>query len=136
MKQSFNGSLYKAIILITALLTITFFISNLFPNTSFTSTQATTAGAMGDKSVIIDVRTLEEWNAGHLATAKHLPLDQVTVSIDTLVSDKNQQVYLYCRSGNRSGQAKIIMDSLGYTNVTNAGGLGNASELLSIEIIQ
>ena len=86
--------------------------------------------------MIIDVRTLEEWNAGHLATAQHLPLDQVTVSINTLVVDKNQQVYLYCRSGNRSGQAKIIMDSMGYTNVTNAGGLGNASELLAIEIVQ
>lgn len=131
MKQSLNGSLYRAIILITALLAITFFISNIFSSTS-----TTTAGTIGDQSVIIDVRTLEEWNAGHLAAAQHLPLDQVTVSIETLVADKNQQVYLYCRSGNRSGQAKIIMDSLGYTNVTNAGGLGNASELLEIEIIQ
>ncbi len=136
MKQSLNGSLYRAIILITALLAITFFISNIFSSTLFSSTSTTTAGMIGDQSVIIDVRTLEEWNAGHLATAQHLPLDQVTVSIETLVADKNQQVYLYCRSGNRSGQAKIIMDSLGYTNVTNAGGLGNASELLSIEIIQ
>ena len=86
--------------------------------------------------MIIDVRTLEEWNAGHLATAQHLPLDQVAQSIDTLVVEKDQQVYLYCRSGNRSGQAKIIMDSLGYTNVINAGGIGDASELLTIEIIQ
>lgn len=131
MKQSFNGSLYRVIILITALLTATLFISTLF-----SSTLAKNAGTTGDKSVIIDVRTLEEWNAGHLATAQHLPLDQVTVSINTLVVDKNQQVYLYCRSGNRSGQAKIIMDSMGYTNVTNAGGLGNASELLAIEIVQ
>jgi phage shock protein E len=131
MKQSFNGSLYRAIILITALLAITFLISNLFSSTS-----ATTAGTIGDQSVIIDVRTLEEWNAGHLATAQHLPLDQVAQSIDTLVVEKDQQVYLYCRSGNRSGQAKIIMDSLGYTNVINAGGLADASELLNIEIIQ
>jgi len=86
--------------------------------------------------VIIDVRTLDEWNAGHLATAEHLQLDRVAESIDTVVLNKNQQVYLYCRSGNRSGQAKIIMDSLGYTNVTNAGGLDNASELLAIEIVQ
>lgn len=131
MKQSLNGSLYRVIILITALLTATLFISTLL-----SSTLAKNAGTTGDKSVIIDVRTLEEWNAGHLATAQHLPLDQVTVSINTLVVDKDQQVYLYCRSGNRSGQAKIIMDSMGYTNVTNAGGLGNASELLAIEIVQ
>jgi len=97
---------------------------------------ATPALAIGDESVIIDVRTLDEWNAGHLATAQHLQLDLVAQSIETAVVDKNQQVYLYCRSGNRSGQAKIIMDGLGYTNVINAGGLGNASELLAIEIIQ
>ena len=131
MKQSLNGSLYRAIILITALLAITFFISNIFSSTS-----TTTAGTIGDQSVIIDVRTLEEWNAGHLATAQHLQLDSVAELIETVVADKGQQVYLYCRSGNRSGQAKIIMVSLGYTNVTNAGGLGNASELLEIEIIQ
>ena len=109
MKQSFNGSLYRVIILITALLAITFFLSNLF-----LSTPETTAGSMGEESVIIDVRTFEEWNARHLATALHLPLDQVAQSIDTLVADKNQQVYLYCRSGNRSGQAKMIMDSIIY----------------------
>jgi len=97
---------------------------------------ATPAWATGEESVIIDVRTLKEWNAGHLATAQHLQLDLVAQSIETAVVDKNQQVYLYCRSGNRSGQAKIIMDGLGYTNVINAGGLGNASELLAIEIIQ
>ena len=131
MKQSFNESLYRVIILITALLAITFFISNLFPSTSATANSAT-----GDESVIIDVRSIEEWKAGHLATAQHLPLDQVAQSIDTLVLNKDQQVYLYCRSGNRSGQAKIIMDSLGYTNVINAGGLGDASELLATEIIQ
>ena len=80
---------------------------------------------------------LKEWNAGHLATAQHLQLDLVAESIETaVVENEDQQVYLYCRSGNRSGQAKIIMDGLGYTNVINAGGLGNASELLAIEIIQ
>jgi len=102
----------------------------------FITTMTTPAMATGDESVIIDVRTLEEWNAGHLATAQHLQLDLVAESVETVVADKGQQVYLYCRSGNRSGQAKIIMDSLGYTNVINAGGLGNASELLAIEIVQ
>jgi len=102
----------------------------------FITAMATPATATGDESVIIDVRTLDEWNAGHLATAQHLQLDLVAESIETLVADKDQQVYLYCRSGNRSGQAKIIMDGLGYTNVINAGGLGNASELLAIEVVQ
>jgi len=45
-------------------------------------------------------------------------------------------VYLYCHSGNRSGQAKIIMEGLGYTQVINAGGLGDARELLTEEIVR
>ena len=91
---------------------------------------------MGEDSVIIDVRTIEEWNAGHLATAQLLQLELVAESVGNLVADKDQEVYVYCRSGNRSGQAKIIMESLGYTNVTNAGGLGDASELLAVEVVK
>ena len=94
------------------------------------------ACANGAKSMIIDVRTIEEWNAGHLASAQHLQLELVASNITELAPDKDQPIYLYCRSGNRSGQAKTIMEGLGYSQVTNAGGLGEASELLTELIIQ
>lgn len=113
-----------------------FLFAAIFTTTLSITTMATDALATGEQPLIIDVRTLDEWNAGHLATAQHLQLNLVAESIAALVPDKDQQVYLYCRSGNRSGQAKIIMDSLGYTNVINAGGMGDASELLAIEIVQ
>ena len=100
MNEQHSALLFKVIFIVTALLTATLFISTLVSTTRVT----------GDEIVIIDVRTLEEWNAGHLATAEHLQLDQVAESINTLVPNKDQQVFLYCRSGNRSGQAKIIMD--------------------------
>ena len=90
----------------------------------------------GAKSMIIDVRTIEEWNAGHLSSAQHLQLELVASNIDNLVADKDQPVYLYCQSGNRSGQAKIIMEGLGYTQVINAGGIGDARELLTEEIVR
>jgi phage shock protein E len=96
------------------------------------------AGAtQGDNNyVIIDVRTTEEWNSGHLASAQHLELQSVTANIEQLVPDKNQQVYLYCRSGNRSGQAKTLVEAMGYTNVINAGGVADASALLNESISQ
>jgi|TARA_B110000967_G_scaffold41232_1_gene41125 phage shock protein E len=94
------------------------------------------ACANGAKSMIIDVRTIEEWNAGHLASAQHLQLELVASNITELATDKDQPIYLYCRSGNRSGQAKTILEGLGYSQVTNAGGLGEASELLTEQIIQ
>jgi phage shock protein E len=85
--------------------------------------------------LIIDVRTLEEWNKGHLASAQHIPLQNIAEELMALSIDKNRTVHLYCRTGNRSGKAKTIMQQLGYTNVINAGGMSEASTLLQDSII-
>lgn len=86
--------------------------------------------------MIIDVRTLDEWNSGHLASAQHLELQLVAGSIEQLVPNKDQQLFLYCRSGNRSGQAKTLVEAMGYSNVINAGGVGDASALLNEAIVR
>lgn len=91
--------------------------------------------ANGNSQMIIDVRTKGEWDSGHLQTAIHLPLDAFDAGIELLVKDKMQPVYLYCRSGNRSGKALELMKALDYTNVINAGGIGDASQLLNVKII-
>jgi phage shock protein E len=88
----------------------------------------------GANNIIIDVRSGSEWAAGHLQSAQHLELGMVAQNIHSLVEDKDQRIYLYCRSGNRSGQAKTILQELGYTNVVNAGGLEDASRTLEREI--
>jgi len=93
------------------------------------------AWAEGSSQLIIDVRTESEWNTGHLARAIHLPLDIFEQNIASLIEDKQQIVYLYCRSGNRSGKALQIMQGLGYVNAKNAGGVGDASQLLEIKIV-
>tara|TARA_B110000902_G_C13927041_1_gene444377 strand:+ start:152 stop:535 length:384 start_codon:yes stop_codon:yes gene_type:complete len=90
----------------------------------------------GDNPVIIDVRTLDEWNSGHLASAQHLELQLVAGAIEQLLPNKDQQLYLYCRSGNRSGQAKTLVEAMGYSNVINAGGVGDASALLNEKIVR
>lgn len=86
--------------------------------------------------LIIDVRTISEWNTGYLKEAKHLPLNQIENKIKNLEPDLNKDIYVYCRSGNRSGKAKIILESLGYKNVSNIGGISEASSKLKIDIIQ
>jgi phage shock protein E len=86
--------------------------------------------------MIIDVRTLEEWNSGHLASAQHLELQLVVGAIEQLAPNKEQQLFLYCRSGNRSGQAKTLVEAMGYTQVVNAGSVGDASVLLSEAIVR
>lgn len=85
--------------------------------------------------VVIDVRSNSEWRAGHLATAIHLPLNNIAEGIGDLVDNKQQKIYLYCRSGNRSGKAMKILQGLGYSNVINAGGIAEASQLLKQKVI-
>lgn len=82
---------------------------------------------------LIDVRSLNEWNSGHLESALHLEWQNIT-SIQSNIP-KNEEIYLYCRSGNRSGKATKILLDAGYTNVINAGSIEEASKLLDINII-
>ena len=75
------------------------------------------AGAM-----LLDVRTPEEYSQGHLQGAVNIPYDQLAARVDEIDQDKDRDIVLYCRSGRRSGLAKRTLESLGYTNVLNAGG--------------
>jgi len=86
------------------------------------------------KEVIIDVRTLEEWNQGHLASAKRIEWQDVSQKIKSLNLKKDTKIILYCRSGNRAGKAKIMLNDLGYINVINAGSLLEAKVLVGDEL--
>ena len=86
------------------------------------------------KEVIIDVRTLEEWNQGHLASAKRIEWQDVSQKIKSLNLKKDTKIILYCRSGKRAGKAKIMLNDLGYINVINAGSLLEAKVLVGDEV--
>ncbi len=75
----------------------------------------------------IDVRTEGEYAAGHVPGAKLLPLDQIESAIGDEVADKAEKIIVYCRSGNRSGQAQHLLKGIGYENVCDAGGIINYS---------
>ena len=85
-------------------------------------------------SVMIDVRTDEEWRAGYIEGAIHIPLSEIKKNIENYEISKDEEILLYCRSGNRSGRAKVILDELGYTNVTNIGGIASVSEQYNLKI--
>ncbi len=70
----------------------------------------------------IDVRTLDEFNAGHIAGAAHIPYEEIAVRIGEITTDKNAVIHLYCRSGNRSGIAQQTLQSMGFKNAVNEGG--------------
>ena len=75
---------------------------------------------VSEGALIVDVRTPEEFNAGNYKNSINIPLDDIEKNID-LFGDKNNQIIVYCRSGNRSGKAKKILKKHGYDKVFNAG---------------
>lgn len=77
-------------------------------------------------AVIVDVRTPEEYDGGHLERATNVPIQdfaQRIAEVDKLVAgDKAKPVVVYCGSGGRASKAKAQLEAAGYTNVVNGGG--------------
>src|SRR6201984_1746191 len=72
---------------------------------------------------LIDVRETEEFAAGHLPGAKHVPKSYLESRIEGVVPDRDAHVVLYCQSGNRSAwAARTLEEDLGYTNVASMTG--------------
>lgn len=72
--------------------------------------------------IILDVRTQEEYDSGHIKNAVCLPNEEI-ISEPEILPDKDQQILVYCRSGNRSKQAAQKLADMGYTNVFEFGGI-------------
>lgn len=75
-------------------------------------------------ALIVDVRTVGEYQSGHFPGALNIPVDQVEKRISEF-GEKDKPIIVYCASGGRSGSAKSYLESIGFTNITNAGGLSN-----------
>ncbi len=110
-------------------------IGFIFPLTACANDNSKLSKEEVSKMVIIDVRTLPEWNAGHLEDAIHIPLDIITKDISDKVKDKNTPIALYCRSGRRSGIATNMLKEMGYKNVVNYGGFNQASQTLNKKLV-
>ena len=83
--------------------------------------------------VVVDVRTEAEWNTGHLEGALHIEWQDI-LKISSSIR-KDEEIFLYCRSGNRSGKATKILIDAGYINAKKACSIADASETLGIKII-
>ena len=75
-------------------------------------------------AVLLDVRTPDEYRGGHIEGSVNLPLDRIG-TIENVVKDKETALFVHCLSGARSGQAVSQLKRMGYTNVTNIGGISN-----------
>src|ERR1700693_4312602 len=78
---------------------------------------------LGNGAVVVDVREPEEWGAGHIPGAKHVPKSYLESRIEGAVPDRDAHVILYCASGNRSAwAARTLTEDLGYESVQSMTG--------------
>lgn len=76
-----------------------------------------------ENSFVLDVRTKDEVEEGYIPGAKNLDIYKGQGFVEELEKlDKSKNYYVYCRSGNRSGQACALMDQMGFENTYNLLG--------------
>ena len=73
--------------------------------------------------IILDVRTVSEFDEKHISGAINIPNETIGTDAIPELPDKDQLILVYCRSGNRSKQASEKLVKLGYTNIVEFGGI-------------
>ncbi|MET6999891.1 rhodanese-like domain-containing protein [Chitinophaga defluvii] len=101
------------------------FFSALFGNTD--NSQLTEA-IKGD-ALLVDVRTAAEFAEGSVKGAVNIPLDKVPMELSKFKGKEN--IVVFCRSGNRSRQAKSILEQNGFQNVINGGTWQNVNQIVT-----
>lgn len=86
-------------------------------------------------SKVIDVRSAEEFAAGHVRGATNLDYESGQLESSLASLDKDASYSLYCRSGRRSALAVQLMKNAGFTNVTDLGALESAATSLALPIV-
>lgn len=90
-----------------------------------TAQQAYERMQSGDPVVVVDVRTKEEYDAGHIEGAVLIPNEEIGEIKPDLLPVEDAEILIYCRSGNRSAQAAAKLMELGYTKVSDFGGIND-----------
>lgn len=78
-------------------------------------------------ALLLDVRSVEEFESGHLEQAINIPHSAISQEISKIGSNKDREIVLYCRSGRRADLAIAALKELGFTRTYNAGGYANLS---------
>jgi rhodanese-related sulfurtransferase len=100
-----------------------------------TNSMAESGAVSSAESILIDVRDIEEFASGHLPEALNIPFNDGSLSSQIPSLDPNASYRVYCRSGNRSGQAVALMLDAGFTNVVDLGGLEAAVSATGLELV-
>ena len=125
MKKSNIAILFIGAAIFSAILYFSPAGTRSLSGSSFVETYQKTTGA-----VLLDVRTPAEFAVGHIAQAINVDFENPTFSTEVMKLDKEKEYFVYCRSGNRSGQAITIMKQNGFTHISElAGGVSSNTEI-------
>ena len=94
-------------------------------------TEAAARDYLKHGALVIDVRTVEEFQANHLTNGINIPLDELKVKLPRQVSDKSKVLLLHCRTGRRSGIAETQLREMGYTNAFNIGSFEQVQKIVT-----
>jgi rhodanese-related sulfurtransferase len=102
---------------------------------ALTSCAASEPIELSADTIVIDVRTPGEFASGHLEGAVNVDVQSGMFAEEIGAYDRDAEYVVYCRSGNRSAQAVAQMESLGFTDVTDAGSVSSASDATGIPVV-
>ena len=91
---------------------------------------------LANDQLIIDVRTLPEWEKKRIDNTLLIEWQDLLTAVNKMDIKKNREILLFCRSGNKSGKAKKILEENGYTNVKNLGSIQDAGNYLKLPVIE
>jgi phage shock protein E len=97
---------------------------------------AFSTGIHAQDALWIDVRSAEEYSTEHVPQAVNIPYTEIAGRISEVTEDKDALIYVYCRSGRRSGIARETLEAGGFTNVVNLGGLQDAQAKATAMAVQ
>ena len=103
---------------------------------SSNSSSTTSSKVDTRKGTVIDVRTPGEFASGHLEGATNIDIESGAFETEVRKLDPSKQYFVYCRSGNRSKTATAIMTNLGFTGVTDLGGIDTAAASTGLAVVQ
>ncbi|ASR56931.1 hypothetical protein CBP52_12335 [Cellulomonas sp. PSBB021] len=90
---------------------------------------------MDADTVVIDVRTAAEYDAGHLEDAVNYDVQSPDFAAQVATLDPEGSYVVYCRTGNRAGVAVDRLEDLGFDDVQNAGGLDDAARATGLDVV-
>jgi phage shock protein E len=88
------------------------------------------------EKIWIDVRSTEEYSQDHIVGDANIPLASLDATALATQYGKEAEIILYCRSGNRAGQAKTQLEAAGFTHVSNGGSIGDVRKQRELPIPQ